>query len=146
MHIHFGVKALFTNKSYNKLNVQGSVHCKYILFDIFPTWCNVTQFIYFWKTALHVSSGISTHHQEHTQLYLEYLVLVKPLVLPAAIVDELELVWAWCGNCIDLFWCGCLQPHQNRSDTVYTVVCPPDDGWRYHPKHVEQFSRNKYSV
>ena len=23
---------------------------------------------------------------------------------------------------------------------VNTVVCTPDDGWRYHPKHVEQFS------
>jgi hypothetical protein len=21
-----------------------------------------------------------------------------------------------------------------------TVVCAPDDGWRYHPKHVEQFT------
>ena len=56
-----------------------------VLFDIFPTRCNVTQFIYFWKTALHVSGGISTHHQEHTELYLQYLVLVKPLLLPAAI-------------------------------------------------------------
>jgi hypothetical protein len=25
-------------------------------------------------------------------------------------------------------------------DAVDTVVCCPDDGWRYHPKHVEQFS------
>jgi len=25
-------------------------------------------------------------------------------------------------------------------DAVDTVVCAPDDGWRYHPKHVEQFS------
>jgi hypothetical protein len=24
-------------------------------------------------------------------------------------------------------------------DTVDTVVCAHDDGWRYHPKHVEQF-------
>ena len=24
-------------------------------------------------------------------------------------------------------------------DVVDTVVCAPDDGWRYHPKHVEQF-------
>jgi hypothetical protein len=24
-------------------------------------------------------------------------------------------------------------------DAVGTVVCAPDDGWRYHPKHVEQF-------
>jgi len=37
----------------------------------------ITQFIYFWKTALQVSGGISTHHQEHTRLCLQYLVLVK---------------------------------------------------------------------
>jgi hypothetical protein len=24
-------------------------------------------------------------------------------------------------------------------DAVDTVVCAPDDGWRYRPKHVEQF-------
>ena len=42
------------------------------------------------NTALHVSGGNSTHHQEHTQLYLQHLVLVKPLLLPAAIVEELE--------------------------------------------------------
>ena len=24
-------------------------------------------------------------------------------------------------------------------DVVNTVVCDPDDGWRYHPKHLEQF-------
>jgi len=68
------------------------VHRKYIPFYIFPTRCNITEFIYFWKTALHISGGISTHHQEHTQLYLQYLVLVKPLLLPAAIVEVLELV------------------------------------------------------
>ena len=73
-------------------NVQGSMHCKYITFDIFPTRCNVTQFNYSWKTALHVSGGIFNHHQEYTQLYLQYLVLVKPLLLPVAIVEELELV------------------------------------------------------
>ena len=22
---------------------------------------------------------------------------------------------------------------------VITVICAPDDGWSYHPKHVEQF-------
>ena len=30
------------------------------------------------ETSLHVSAGKSTHHQEHTQLYLQHLVLVKP--------------------------------------------------------------------
>ena len=25
-------------------------------------------------------------------------------------------------------------------DVVDTVECVPDNGWRYHPKHVEQFT------
>jgi len=37
------------------------------------------------KTALHVSGGTSTHHQKRIQLYLQHLVFVRPLPLPAAI-------------------------------------------------------------
>jgi hypothetical protein len=49
------------------------------------------------ETALHVSGGNSTHHQERIQLYLQHLVFVTPLLLPAAIVEELdEIGWA-CG-------------------------------------------------
>ena len=92
----------------------------YVPFDIFPTRCNITQFIYFRKTALHVSGGISTHHQEHAQLYLQYLVLVNPLLLPATMVEELELVWVWCGNCIDLFWCGCRATVPKQINTIPT--------------------------
>ena len=44
------------------------------------------------ESALHVSGGTSTHHQERIQLYLQHLVFVTPLLLPAAIVEELELV------------------------------------------------------
>jgi hypothetical protein len=42
------------------------------------------------ETALHVSGGTSTHHQEHIQLYLQYLVFLTPLLLSAAIVEDLE--------------------------------------------------------
>ena len=45
----------------------------------------------FLETALHISGVISTHYQEHIQLYLQNLVLVKPLLLPAAIMELLEL-------------------------------------------------------
>jgi hypothetical protein len=38
-------------------------------FDIFLTRCNITQFIYFWKTAVRVPGGISTHPQEHTTVF-----------------------------------------------------------------------------
>jgi hypothetical protein len=44
------------------------------------------------ETVLHVSGGISNHHQERKQMYLQHLVFVTPLLLPAAIVEELELV------------------------------------------------------
>jgi hypothetical protein len=66
------------------------------------------------ETALHVSGGTSTHHQERIQQY------VWTLLLPAAIA-------AGCSN-------GLTIP-----DAVDTVVCAPDDGWKYHPKHAEQF-------
>jgi len=44
------------------------------------------------ETALHVSGGTITHHQEHKKLNLQHLVFVTPLLLSAAIVEELELV------------------------------------------------------
>jgi hypothetical protein len=44
------------------------------------------------EAALHVSGGTSTHHQERIQMYLQHLVFVALLMLPAAIVEELEPV------------------------------------------------------
>jgi hypothetical protein len=45
----------------------------------------------FLETALHVSGGTSTLYQERKQLYLQYLVFVTPLLLSAAIVEELPI-------------------------------------------------------
>jgi hypothetical protein len=45
----------------------------------------------FLTTALHVSGGTSTHHQERIQLYPQHPVFVTPLLLPAAIMAELEI-------------------------------------------------------
>jgi hypothetical protein len=44
------------------------------------------------ETALHVSGGTSTHRQERIQLNLQHLVFVTPLLLSAAIVEELDQV------------------------------------------------------
>jgi hypothetical protein len=49
-------------------------------------------FYLYLEIALHVSSGTTTHHQKRIQLYLQHLVFVTPLLLSAAIVEELELV------------------------------------------------------
>ena len=40
--------------------------------------------LFYLETALHVLGGTITHHQECKQLYLQHLVFVRPLLLPAA--------------------------------------------------------------
>jgi hypothetical protein len=49
-----------------------------------------TVYVYL-ETALHISDGTSSHHQERIQLYLQHLVFVTPLLLSATIVEESEL-------------------------------------------------------
>jgi hypothetical protein len=46
------------------------------------------------ETALHVLGSNSTYHQERIQLYLQHLAFVAPLLLSAAIAEELELAYA----------------------------------------------------
>ena len=80
------------------------------------------------EAALHVSGGNSTHYQEHIQLYLQHLVLVTTLLLPAAIVEELELIQQDAtlyslfisGNCSTCFkWY--LHPSSGAHTTVSTA-------------------------
>jgi len=53
--------------------------------NIFPYISNKMQrytvYLYL-ETALHVSGGTYTHHQERKHLYLQHLVSVTPLLLP----------------------------------------------------------------
>jgi len=48
--------------------------------------------LFYLETALHVSGDAITYHQERKQLYLQHMVFVTPLLLSAAIVEEVELV------------------------------------------------------
>jgi len=48
--------------------------------------------LFYLETVLHVSGGTTTHQQEPKHLYLQHLVFVTPLLLPAFIVEELELI------------------------------------------------------
>ena len=66
--------------------------------------------LFYPETALHVSGGTSAHHQERKQLYLQHLVFVTPLLLPAAI---------GAGSSNGVTNAKCLN----------TVVCAPDDRW-----------------
>jgi len=71
-------------------NVHGSVHRNNIL--IYIQQDATLHSLFYLETALHVSGGIITHHQECKQLYVQHPVIFTPLLLSAAIVEELELV------------------------------------------------------
>jgi hypothetical protein len=85
-------------RSINPLNAELNpiCHLLVLLGDLtFMGTCNVSIFQYtcisnkmqrytlylYLETALHVSGGTSTHHQERIHLYLQHLVFVTPLLL-----------------------------------------------------------------
>ena len=72
-------------KSGIKFNVHGSVHRKNIL--IYIQQDAALRSLFYLETALHVSVGTFIHHQERKPLYLQHLVFVRPLLLPAAIAE-----------------------------------------------------------
>jgi hypothetical protein len=72
----FYYKELFRNVSTHinlmEFNVYGSVHPKNIL--IYVQQDATLHSLFYLKTALYVSGGTTTHHQERKQLYLQHLV------------------------------------------------------------------------
>jgi len=64
--------------------------CIINIFQYISNKMRVSTVYLYLETALHVSGGTSAHHQERVQLYLQHLVFVTPLLLPVAIVEELE--------------------------------------------------------
>jgi hypothetical protein len=73
-----------------QFNVQGSLHHNNI--PIYIHQDAKLHSLFYLETVLHVSGGTSTRHQGRKQLYLQHLIFVTPLLLPAAIVEELEPV------------------------------------------------------
>ena len=72
------------------LNFMGP--CIIIIILIYIQQDATLHILFYLETAVHVSGGNITHLQERKQLYLQHLVFVTPLLLSAAIVEELELV------------------------------------------------------
>ena len=75
---------------FNEFNVHGSVHRKNII--IYIQQDATLHSLFYLETAVHLSGGTTTHHRERKQLYLQDLVFFTPLLLSAAIVEELEPV------------------------------------------------------
>jgi len=75
--------------------IRSANNCIYSIWYLSHRYCYLPltlRSLLYLETALHISGGTFTHNQERKQLYLQHLVFVTPLLLPAAIVKELELV------------------------------------------------------
>ena len=84
---------------------------------VYPTRCNVTQFIYIWKL-----------------LYM--FRVVSPSIIRST-HNCIYSIWYLSNSCTIAV--GSSNGLTNTRCCRYSVVCAPDDGWRYNPKHVEQF-------
>ena len=67
-----------------EFSFHGSVHRNNIL--LYIQQGATLHSLFYLETALHVSGGTFTHHQEHKQLYLQHLVYVTQLLQPVTIV------------------------------------------------------------
>jgi hypothetical protein len=66
--------------------------CRQIYISIYIQQDATLHSLFYLETTLQVSGGTITYHQERKQLYLQHLVFVTPLLLSAAVVEELEPV------------------------------------------------------
>jgi len=88
-----GLRAVSWNSSGGKKSVLWKIKCnKFILIPIYVQQDATLHSLFYLETALHVSGGTITHHQERKQMYLHHLVFFTPLLLSAAIVEEMEPV------------------------------------------------------
>jgi len=80
-------------------------------------------YLLFCKFTLHVSGVNHTYHQEYTKLQLQPLVLCSYLLRTWPSLATLEG-----GSCTKIW---------PLPEAIFTVLCTPDDGCGWHPKHVE---------
>jgi hypothetical protein len=73
----------FTVEIVSYFNVHGSVHRKNIL--IYIQQDATLHRLFYLESTLHVSGRTNSHNQERKQLYLQHILFVTPLLLPAAI-------------------------------------------------------------
>jgi len=87
------------------------------------------------ETALHVSGGTSTHHQES----------IQPLSTASGICHTVNATCRYRGRVGTGSSSSSTIAADSNNGVTNTrcweirVACAPDNGWGYHPKHVEQF-------
>ena len=109
------------------------MHRKYILMYIQQD--TTLHSLFYVETALHVSGGTTTHHQERKQLYLQHLVFVTPLLLPAAIAagssNAVTNTRCCRYSCMRSWWWVEVPPETFRTVSRYNKLCNVAPCWIY---------------
>jgi hypothetical protein len=87
----------YTRSCYDPLNAELNPNCHLLILlgDLtFMGSCivSLSNKMQRYTVYLYLEIATSTHHQENIKLYLQHLVFVTPLLLSAAIVEEVEPV------------------------------------------------------
>jgi len=87
------------------------------------------------ETALHVSGDTSTHHQERVQLYLQHVVFVTQLLLPATIAagssNGLTNTRCCRFSCTCSLWWVEVTPETCGAVSRYNKLCKVASCWLY---------------
>ena len=84
-HKHHGSLSDPQKECHKRYEYCNSIITEFVHILIYVQQHATLRSLFYLKTALHVSGGTTAHHQERKQLYLQYLVFVTQLLLPAAI-------------------------------------------------------------
>jgi len=112
---------------------HGSMHCKNI--SVYIQQDAKLHSLLYLETALRVSDGTSTHHQERIQLYLQHLVFVRPLLLPAATTagssNGVTNTRCCRYSCMRSWWWVEVLPETRRAVSRYNKLCNVASCWIY---------------
>jgi hypothetical protein len=73
---------------------------------------------------------------DYMQFYFCKLLALTPSIIGSTYTCN-HSIWHWLNRLcyLPLSWSSCST---TVPDAVITIICAPDDGWQYHPKHVER--------
>ena len=111
--------------------IRSANNCMYSIWYLSHHYC-YWQVAVMVETALHVSGGITTHHQERKQLYLQHLVFVTPLLLLAGSSNGVH------GSVHRKNILIYIQQDATLHSLFFSGNCSTRFGWYHHPSSGEQ--------
>ena len=97
-----------------------------------------TILLYFLQTTLHVSDGTFIHHQEHIQTVITTSGTGQTVICYRPLTWRIRNCQFDSSTSVE----GSKLRFDQRQMLQLQFECAPDDGWGYHPKHVELSAEN----